>query len=115
LAGAVLAGAVLATDLAGAVATVFLAGAVVFLAGATVFLVTTAFLAEPAALAGGDFLAAAVFLTGAGRDAGTFFAGVALLAGVIMSSFPTIDVVGPLTTTAPRERVTIADGVGRGQ
>src|ERR1019366_5028850 len=41
--------------------------------------------------------------------AGTFFAAVALLAGLILSSFPAIKVTGSLTTITSRERVTIAD------
>src|ERR1019366_2859866 len=39
-----------------------------------------------------------------------FVAAWALVAGVILSSFPTIEVVGSLTTIASRERVTLADG-----
>src|SRR5580698_10486297 len=58
----------------------------------------------PASRSTGAALAAAVE-----RDAGTFFEAVALLAGVISSSFPTIEAVGSLASSAPRERVTIAD------
>jgi hypothetical protein len=48
------------------------------------------------ALAETFFLVGAAFLAGAGRDAGTFFAAVPLLAGVILSSFPTTEVAGSL-------------------
>jgi hypothetical protein len=55
-------------------------------------------------------------LAAEGRDGLTFFfAAVALLAGLIVSSFAAIAMAGFPTTTASRERVTIADGTKQGQ
>ena len=78
-----------------------------------VFFVGVTFLATGAALSDALFLDGAAFAARVGRGGDAFFAAAALLAGVITSSFPTIEAVGPLTSSAPRERVTIAD-VGDG-
>jgi hypothetical protein len=86
-------------------------GAAIFETG-TLFLVIAAFLATGAALleAGAIFLDAA-FLVAERRDGfAFFFPAVALLAGLIVSSFAAIAMAGFPTTTASRERVTIADG-----
>ena len=81
------------------------------------FVVIAAFLAAGAAfLEAGAILLAAVLLAAEGRDGLTFFfAAVALLAGLIVSSFAAIAMAGFPTTTASRERVTIADGTKQGQ
>ncbi|HEY3842403.1 MAG TPA: hypothetical protein VGL48_04060 [Acidimicrobiales bacterium] len=92
----------------------FLATGVAF--RATVFFATAApLLAAGTVLTAARFLIGTDFFAGDRRDAGTFLAAVTLLAGVIVSSFPTTDVAGSLTTTASRERVTIADGNDQGQ
>ena len=74
----------------------------------TVFVGVTV-LAAATAFVGALFFVGTAFLAAGGRDAGTFFAAVALLAGLIVSSFPTIELAGSLTAIASRERVTIAD------
>ena len=87
-----------------------------FLAGEADFFVGAGcFLAAAVARVGARFLVAAAFVAAAGRDEGAFFAAAPLLAGFIVCppSRPRI-AAGPLTPTAPRERVTIADPMHRG-
>jgi hypothetical protein len=110
LAGAVLAGAVfLAVGAFLVVVTAFFVGVDAFLAGAAGF-----FLATATARTGESFLVVATFFAATVRDAGAFFAAAPLLAGVIVSSFPTAKCGRSPASTAPRERVTIADRLHRG-
>jgi hypothetical protein len=57
------------------------------------FFAGAAFFAAGAALADALFFTGAALAVAVGRDADTFFVAAALLAGVITSSFPTIEAV----------------------
>jgi hypothetical protein len=67
-----------------------------FFVGGAFFVGATVLVAE-AAFADADFFVGTAALAAGGRDAGTFFTAVALLAGLIVSSFPAIEVTGALT------------------